>query len=57
MTTPTLSHGSHDRREDGMCLMEAVAFLAGERHSDRGATQRPPCVRLSCAVCIRTAFE
>lgn len=35
MTTElTLSHGSHDTPEDGLCLMEAVAFLAGEAHSD-----------------------
>jgi hypothetical protein len=50
MTTPTLSHGSHDRREDGMCLMEAVAFLAGERHSDRPVCACPVLSRLSCAV-------
>ena len=33
--TLTLSYGSHKTREGGMCLMEAVAFLAGEKHSDR----------------------
>jgi hypothetical protein len=26
--------GSHPKREDGMCVMEAVAYLAGEVHSD-----------------------
>ena len=31
----TLTHGSHQSREEGTCLMEAVAFLAGEPHSDR----------------------
>lgn len=35
----TLSSGAHASPEDGMCLMEAVAFLAGEQHSDR-----PQCV-------------
>lgn len=27
-----LSGGTHDSREQGVCLMEAVAYLAGERH-------------------------
>lgn len=27
--------GSHNSREHGMCVMEAVAFLAGEEHTDR----------------------
>ena len=30
-----LTYGKHTSREDGMCLMEAVAFLAGEGHSDQ----------------------
>jgi hypothetical protein len=34
-TNLTLSFGSHKTREKGMCTMEAVAFLAGEEHSDR----------------------
>jgi len=29
-----LSFGAHDTPEEGMCLMEAVAWLAGEAHSD-----------------------
>lgn len=33
-----LTHGAHDTRDGGMCLMEAVAWLAGEEHSDT-----PPC--------------
>jgi hypothetical protein len=33
-TNLTLSFGSHKTREKGMCLMEAVALLAGEEHSD-----------------------
>ena len=32
-----LKSGGHQKREDGMCLMEAVAFLAGEPHSDHPA--------------------
>ena len=39
MTTPsidsiTLKRGGHDSREKGTCAMEAVAWLAGEPHSD-----------------------
>jgi len=30
----TLRHGGHFTRDEGMCLLEAVAFLAGEPHSD-----------------------
>jgi hypothetical protein len=30
-----LKNGSHRRREQGVCLMEAVAWMAGEKHSDR----------------------
>ena len=29
----TLDSGSHDTREEGMCLMELVAWLAGQEHS------------------------
>ena len=28
-----LKHGSHNRREDGMCVMEAAAYIANEPHS------------------------
>ena len=35
----TLARGAHDRRTDGVCVMEAVAWWAGEDHSDR-----PECV-------------
>jgi len=31
----TLQSGSHQTREDGVCIMEAVAWLAGETHTDR----------------------
>jgi len=35
----TLRHGAHPTRDDGMCALEAVAWLAGEPHSDH-----PQCV-------------
>lgn len=31
----TLDSGKHKRRDDGLCLMEAVAYFADEPHSDR----------------------
>ena len=37
----TLTHGSHATRDDGMCLMEAVAYLAGEPHTDAPACACP----------------
>lgn len=37
----TLAKGAHGNPGDGMCLMEAVAFLAGERFSDRPACVSP----------------
>ena len=33
----TLAKGDHRAREEGMCVMEAVAFVAGEPHSDHPA--------------------
>ncbi len=30
----SLEENSHDTAEDGVCLMEAVAWIAGEEHSD-----------------------
>lgn len=36
-----LARGAHNRPEDGMCAMEAVAFLAGEKHSDHPACACP----------------
>jgi hypothetical protein len=39
LETLTLAHGAHDRREQGVCLMEAVAWWAGKEHTDH-----PPCV-------------
>lgn len=35
----TLRKGAHESRDDGVCLMEAVAWYAGEKHTDR-----PTCV-------------
>ena len=34
----TLSNGAHATREQGMCVMEAIAYIAGRDHSDH-----PPC--------------
>lgn len=39
LDTLTLGTGAHDNREDGVCLLEAVAWYAGKSHSDA-----PPCV-------------
>jgi hypothetical protein len=39
MDNVTLLGGSHDRRDQGVCVMEAVAWFAGEQHSDQ-----PQCV-------------
>ena len=36
-----LAKGSHDRREEGVCLLEAAAWLAGEEHSDHPACVSP----------------
>ena len=33
-TLPPLAHGAHKRDENVACIMEAVAFIAGERWSD-----------------------
>ncbi|HEY6924938.1 MAG TPA: hypothetical protein VI653_15795, partial [Steroidobacteraceae bacterium] len=39
--TVVLSSGTHRSPSDGLCLEEYVAYLAGEKHSDR-----PACVSL-----------
>ena len=39
LDTLVLKKGSHRRADDGLCLLEAAAFLAGEDHSDE-----PQCV-------------
>ena len=33
----SLEHGAHNRREDGMCAMELVAYIAGEQHNYKPA--------------------
>ena len=38
-STVNFSRGAHKTREHGMCFMEAVAFIAGEKHTDA-----PDCV-------------
>ncbi len=40
-----LTYGSHETREVGMCAMEAVAWLAGEPHSDAPACACPVIAR------------
>ncbi|GAC1603190.1 MAG: hypothetical protein NVS3B21_31630 [Acidimicrobiales bacterium] len=46
-----LSSGSHTRREDGMCALEWVSYLAGEPHSDSPVCVSPIltryCIRLN----------
>lgn len=44
----TLRHGAHNTRDDGVCALEAVAWLAGEEHSDR-----PGCVCPVVAAFVR----
>ena len=35
LTTLTLAKGGHEDRTEGTCLLEAVAWFAGEPHTDR----------------------
>ena len=42
-----ISHGSHQSRADGMCVMELVAYLAGEPH-----TVTPAC---ACPIVTKAA--
>jgi hypothetical protein len=41
LDTLTLAHGSHPDRADGLCVMEAVAWFAGQPHTDRPACVSP----------------
>lgn len=41
LTTLTLAVGQHEHREDGVCLLEAAAWFAGEEHSDAPACVSP----------------
>ena len=36
-----LEKGAHNRREDGLCIMEAAAWLAGQEHTDAPACVSP----------------
>lgn len=36
-----LARGNHETREDGVCAMELVAWMAGEEHSDHPACVSP----------------
>lgn len=54
MSDYTLTYGQHATREDGMCLMEAVAYLAGEPHTDAPACACP--VLTTFATCINDAM-
>ncbi len=44
-----LLKGGHNRRADGVCVMEAVAWAAGREHSDH-----PPCVCPSLGSTLRS---
>jgi hypothetical protein len=41
LATLTLKTGSHETPDDGLCVMEAVAYVAGEPHSDHPACASP----------------
>jgi len=41
LTNIVLAYGSHRTRENGMCAMEAAAYVAGEWHSDHPACVCP----------------
>lgn len=36
-----LDKGAHSTRDEGVCLMEAVAFVAGEPHTDHPVCASP----------------
>ena len=44
-----LKHGAHDSPDDGLCVMEAVAYFAGEPHSDK-----PKCCCPTIAAFLRS---
>ena len=47
LATLTLKNGSHPSPDDGLCVMEAAAWVAGEPHSDH-----PACVRLQASALV-----
>jgi len=49
LSTFVLAHGNHGSPDDGMCLLEAAAYMAGEPHSDH-----PQCVDVALAAFGRT---
>ena len=42
-----LSTGHHERPDEGLCVMECVAFVAGEPHTDRPACACPVITQLA----------
>ncbi len=49
ITGIVLMRGCHKSRDEGMCIMEAAAYIAGEEHSDQ-----PACVSTAIADVLRT---
>ncbi len=41
LDTLQLAKGGHDDPGQGLCLLEAAAYLAGEKHSDHPACVSP----------------
>ena len=41
LTTLTLASGGHENPDDGMCLLEAVSYVAGEKFTDQPACASP----------------
>ena len=41
LTTLTLTSGGHENPDDGMCLLEAVSYVAGEKFTDQPACASP----------------
>ena len=48
LDTISLTKGTHDAPEDGLCVLEAAAYIAGLPHSDH-----PPCVSSVIAAFLR----
>lgn len=62
MTAPAidtleLAHGKHRNRDDGVCLLEAVAWYAGEEHTDHPKCVSPYLGELGRALNDRLAPE
>lgn len=45
-----ISHGKHVSPEQGLCVMETVAYIAGEPHTDRPACACPVITALAIAI-------